>query len=90
MDELEWRKKVKKDGYNDIGEIEWPAGMFNDMHAHEFAANIFVLSGQITIDEGQAGKTCNAGDSDSLRQGVQHSELVGPEGVRFLVARKPR
>ena len=49
MDELEWRKQVRQDGFDDISKIEWAPGLFNDMHTHDFKANLFVVSGEMTV-----------------------------------------
>ena len=88
MDEIEWRKMVRQDGFDDISKIEWAPGLFNDMHTHDFAANIFVVSGKMTVKTDDEVITCGAGESGGLDAGVPHSELVGSAGVSFLIARK--
>lgn len=88
MDERTFRDEASRDGYADPVLIEWEAGTFNDTHTHEFAARIFVLSGEMTVKTPERETTCGGGDSEGLEFGVPHSERIGPEGVRFLVARK--
>ena len=88
MGELEWRNQVRQDGFDDISKIEWAPGLFNDMHTHDFAANIFVVSGKMTVKTDDEEITCGAGESGALDAGVPHSELVGSAGVSFLIARK--
>ena len=88
MDELEWRKQVRQVGFADISNIEWAPGLFNDMHTHDFEANLFVVSGEMTVKTDDEEITCGAGESGALDAGVSHSELVGSAGVSFLIARK--
>ena len=88
MDELEWRKQVRQDGFENISKIEWAPGLFNDMHTHDFKANLFVVSGEMTVKTDEEEITCGAGETGALDAGVPHSELVGSAGVCFLIARK--
>ncbi len=88
MDEQAFREQVKRDGYGEPELIEWDAGTVNDTHTHDFAATIYVLSGEITVATDEEDRTCRAGDTGSLGTGVPHTERIGPDGVTFLVARK--
>ena len=88
MDELEWRKQVRQDWVDDISKIEWAPGLVNDMDTHDFKANLFVVSGEMTVKTDDEEITCGAGENGALDAGVPHSELVGSAGVSFLIARK--
>ena len=89
MREVEWRTQVQRDGFNQISTVEWSAGLFNDTHTHDFVANIFVISGEMTVKTDKVEMSCGPGESGTLDAGVPHTELVGPEGVSFLIAQKP-
>ena len=88
MSEQSFREQAKQDGYADPVVMEYEAGAVRDTHTHDFAARLFILSGEITVRTPDRETTCRTGDSGSVAQGEPHSEHTGPEGVRFLVARK--
>ncbi len=83
----EFRTEATRRGYGEIAEIEWAAGTVNELHAHEFAATLLVLDGELSVTCDDGTVTCAAGETFSLPAGVPHSERVGPNGVRFLVGR---
>lgn len=89
MDEAAFRQQMKSEGYEKIDVIEWDSTVSNELHSHEFAASAMVLSGELTVTtaDGKA-TTCGAHDTFALAANVPHAEQVGPEGVRFIVARK--
>ena len=89
MRETEWRNQVQRDGFAEISIVEWSPGLFNDTHTHDFVANIFVISGEMTVKTDKDEMSCGPGERGTLDAGIPHTELVGPEGVSFLIARKP-
>lgn len=89
MDEATFRAKAESEGYGDFAIRDWEPGLTNDMHTHDFSASILVLEGELTVTcEDGSTKTCRAGDTNSLAAGIPHTELVGPEGVKFISGRK--
>lgn len=88
MDVETFRADVAERGYGDISEVEWPPGTVNESHTHEFAAALLVVEGAMSVSVDSRTVACAAGDRFSLDAGVPHAERVGPEGVRFLVARR--
>ena len=88
MDEQAYRAKVKDEGYGEPTLLDWEANLFVDTHSHDFDAAIFVLEGEITVTCDDRTSTCKAGDNDGLEAGTPHKEQVGPEGVKFLAARR--
>ena len=88
MREGEWRNEVQRDGFEQISTVDWSPGLFNDTHTHDFVANIFVISGEMTVKTDKDEIFCGSGESGMLDAGIPHTELVGPEGVSFLIARK--
>ncbi len=88
MDQTNFEKTLSDQGYDKAAIVDMEAGTVNDTHTHEFDAMLLVLSGGISVTTEQGTTTCAAGDTFSLASGTPHSEVVGDEGVRFLVGRK--
>lgn len=87
MDEKAFRAEQARRGCTEFHVRDWAPGTVNDSHAHDFAASILVLAGEITVETKDGTTTCHAGDTFSLDAGVPHTERIGPDGVRFLSAR---
>ena len=88
MNETDWRNQALQDGYDDVISIHWAPGFFHEAHTHNFRANLFIISGSMVITTDDEEITCDAGDIRTLDAGLQHAELVGSDGVSFLLARK--
>ena len=88
MDEQSYRAKVKEEGYAEPVLIDWEANRFVDTHSHDFDAAIFVLEGEITVACEDRTSTCRIGDNEALAAGTLHTEQIGPQGVKFLAARR--
>ncbi len=58
------------------------------LHSHPFEAFAFITEGQITLDVAGAQTRYGAGDTFRLAPGTPHLEWAGPQGVRYLSARK--
>lgn len=59
-----------------------------DDHAHPFEAKALVLQGELTISTSTSTQTYRAGDLFHLQRNQPHSEIFGPQGVRYLVGRR--
>ncbi|MBT3699880.1 MAG: cupin [Alphaproteobacteria bacterium] len=88
MTEQEFRDKAHQDGYAEPNLVDWEANLVNEEHTHDFSARIFVLSGELKVVCADRTSVCQAGDNDALAAGTPHAEYAGPEGVKFLAARK--
>ena len=88
MDETMFRDQALEEGYAEPVVLEYEPDKVIDTHTHDFAASLLILSGKITVTREDGATSCNTGDTFRLAKGVPHSEKAGPEGVRFLVARK--
>ena len=61
-----------------------------DVHTHPFEARALILTGEIRIQcAGQEEKLYRPGEVFHLVHEEPHSESYGPEGVSYLVGRKP-
>ena len=88
MDRSAFEAGLKRDGYNDTGENEMPAGESRAEHAHHFDVSALVLAGAITLTCAGTKRTYAAGECFAMKAGTMHAEDVGPEGVRYLVGRR--
>jgi quercetin dioxygenase-like cupin family protein len=66
------------------------AGFAEDPHAHDFDARIMVLAGEITLTRDNKPETFRAGDHCEVPAGCQHTALVGPQGVAYIVGKACR
>lgn len=82
-----FRAKAARRGMGPVAETAWAPETVNPPHAHDFAAMLLMLDGEIEVTVGGRTHRCAAGDTFSLAAGVTHSERAGPRGARFLVAR---
>lgn len=88
MDEQAFRADLATRGYETFVTREWEPGLVNDTHTHDFTAAALVLDGEIRIETESETCVCRAGDTFELAAGIPHKEIIGPQGVTFLVGRK--
>ncbi|MFI8616731.1 cupin domain-containing protein [Acidovorax sp. NPDC077693] len=65
-----------------------PDGRLDD-HTHPFEAKALILSGEIRIVTAGSDRLYGVGDVFHLQAHEPHSEFYGPDGVSYLVGRKP-
>ena len=83
-----FKKSLADLDYCEAEHKTYEPGMENEMHTHDFSANLFVLEGEFTLITEEETVTHLPGDSCKLDAGVLHSERAGPEGTTFLVGKK--
>jgi len=66
------------------------AGAAEELHAHDFDLRIMVLGGQTTVTRDNQSETFKAGDSCAISAGCQHTTMVGPEGVAYIIGKAYR
>jgi quercetin dioxygenase-like cupin family protein len=59
-----------------------------DEHTHDFDVRALVTSGEISITVDGTTQRYGLGDQFTMAAGRAHSEIVGPEGVTFVVGRR--
>ncbi len=87
MNEADFRTEIEAQGYT-LNERTWEAGVVNDTHTHPFSAKLLCVDGSIELTTPDGTFTCRSGDRIDVDAGVEHREVVGPQGVRLLVGRK--
>ncbi len=87
MDTAKFEDALKRDGFNDISTIGFPAGHDLPDHAHPYALRALVLEGELRITVEGKEAAYRPGEVFALESGVHHTER-SPAGVRFLIGRK--
>jgi quercetin dioxygenase-like cupin family protein len=88
MNQADFEKKLKAEGYAEMVDRQMAANHFNPEHAHEFDACVLVVEGEMTIDRSGKPQTFRAGDMCMLAAGTLHSEQCGPTGARYFAGRR--
>ena len=86
MDRAHFQEQVEKDGYK-VKEKTMVAGTINLEHTHPFDAQLFVLSGHITIGQSGEETIFGPGDICTVDANTKYSEKVGAlMDVTYLAA----
>jgi quercetin dioxygenase-like cupin family protein len=88
MNKAGFESRLRKQGYENIGQREMAADVVNEAHTHDFDAQVLVVDGEITIVRDGIAHTFRKGDTCELPAGTKHAERVGPEGVRYIAGRR--
>ena len=89
IDEKSFEARLRSDGYPEIRTNQLAPGCHNDAHSHPFDVRALVLQGEITLTVDGKARCYRAGEEFSMQAGCKHVEDVGPQGVRYLVGRRP-
>ena len=89
MDRNRFEARLKAEGYPEIRVNEFEPNRKNAEHSHPFDALALVLDGDITITVDGKATTYRRGDEFSMKAGCRHIEDIGPQGVSYLVGRRP-
>jgi len=88
MNQADFEKKLKQEGYAEMVDRRMEANHFNPEHAHEFDACVLVVEGEITIARNGKPEVFRAGDMCSMAAGTPHTETCGATGVHYLAGRR--
>jgi quercetin dioxygenase-like cupin family protein len=90
MDTRGFEAALVQDGYRDI-ETKTLRGDYRAReHSHAFDVRALVLAGEITLTWNGAARSFATGDVFTKEAGCPHAEAAGPDGVRYVVGRRPR
>ena len=90
MDPKQFEARLRSEGYPEIRTNQLDPNRHNAEHSHPFDVLALVLDGEITLTAEGRTQTYRAGDEFSMQAGCRHVEDAGPQGVRYLVGRRPR
>ncbi len=88
MERNEFIDILAKEGFAEIVTVEREADGVLGVHAHPFEAKALILAGEIQLRIGDTEQVHKSGQIFHLLPNVPHSEIYGPEGVKYLVGRK--
>ena len=80
---------LQQEGYEQVVTVEREANGALDAHTHPFEARALILDGELRLVQDGREQICRQGDQFHLAAHAPHSESYGPQGVRYLVGRKP-
>ena len=83
----EFEQQMQQQGYETVV-VERPANGSLDLHTHPFEARALILEGEITIVCEGRTQFCRAGELFQLDANMPHTETYGPQGVKYIAARK--
>ena len=89
-DEAKFEAQLKAEGFPEIRRNEYKPNQHNPEHSHPFDVHAMVLDGEITLTVDGKPTRYGVGDEFSMAAGCRHIEDIGPNGVRYLVGRRPR
>ena len=89
MDQASFEARLRAEGFPEIRVNEMQAGRHNAEHSHPFDVLALVLEGDITLTVKGEARTYHAGEAFSMKAGCAHAEDIGPQGVKYLVGRRP-
>ena len=73
MNQADFEKKLKAEGYDEMVDRRMEANHFNPEHAHEFDACVLVVDGEMTIARNGTPQVFRAGDTCSMDAGTPHT-----------------
>ena len=79
---------LRRDGFDDVRRSQIPAGTVIAEHAHPFDVRALVLNGEITLTVEGVDYAYREGDIFVMPAGHPHAEIIGPDGVDYLVGRR--
>ena len=88
MSKAQFIEMLQQEGYPQPVEVQREPNGHLDDHKHPFEVKALVLEGKIDLIIDGHAKTYGSGDIFHLALEELHAESYGPQGVRYLAARK--
>ena len=86
----QFETQARQEGFDNVLERRWQAGLELDRHEHPFAAKAMVVQGEMWLTVDDRTQHLLPGDRFELEHGTPHSERYGSEGATYWVARRNR
>ena len=74
-------------GHKNIVTFTFPKGDVKEAHEHPFDSDVVIVSGSIKIVVADKKYNLTPGDEFQLGAGIEHSEVIGEDGVTLVSAR---
>ena len=88
MERAEFEAELRREGY-EASEGEVKPNQHRASHAHEFDVRLLVLSDSIALAFDNDRSDFGPNDTCHIRAGTMHEEHIGPDGVRYVIGRRP-
>jgi len=88
MDEAQFRRQLREQGYSEAEVREYEPNTAKDMHAHESSVYAFVSSGEFTLVTEDGSVSYQPGEVCKVPSGTLHSEQAGAAGATVLLGKK--
>ena len=90
MERDQFIELLRQEGFEQLVTVEREPNGVLDLHRHPFEAKALILDGELRlVHQDGREQVCRRGDLFHLAPNAPHAESYGPEGVRYLVGRKP-
>ena len=90
MDAAAFEARLKAEGFPEIRTNSLDPNRHNAEHTHPFDVLALVLEGDITLTVDGKARKYAVGDEFAMQAGCRHVEDAGPQGVKYLVGRRPK
>jgi len=90
MDKEAFEKRLVAEGYPEIRTNSLEPNRHNPEHTHPFDVLALVTEGDITLTIDGTARKYAVGDEFTMQAGCRHIEDAGPQGVKYLVGRRPK
>ncbi len=88
MEQSEFEKQLKRDGFGEISTRTLTPRPTNDRHTHDCTVRGLVTAGEFIITCDDEARSYHAGAVFEVAAGLSHSEAVGPDGVTLTTGRR--
>ena len=88
MNEQQFRQRLIEKGYGEGEYKEFMPNTDGPLHAHDFSAMLYVVSGEFTLAREDDVTTYQPGEVCELTAGIKHTERTGDSGAGVIVGRK--
>ena len=86
MTEDEFRLFAKKEGYTAPEFKTQPPNAFFDQHAHKDDLIAFIQDGEFIVETDKNRKSFKTGELCIVEAGLVHTDCVGRDGAKYLMA----
>ena len=87
MTRADFEAELRREGY-EVGEGEIKPDVHRELHAHDFDARLFVVTGTLTLAFENNRVSYRPGESCHVPAGTVHAEHTEADGVRYVFGKR--
>ncbi len=88
MNEKEWERKLREEGFTHVFVWRDDANVFYPDHTHSGTTAHIILEGEMTLTTEGKTRTYRVGDRCDVAANGVHSAKMGPTGCKYIVGEK--